>query len=123
MVYEVGQNSDNWDFYEKVGAKFGDTIEGYPYMVIGKKVFNGYASSDNEEIISALDELAESEEPYDVRSEIEAGNLEEVKPENSESNIGAVISFIFGVVVVLVLLMGYTITKKEPRTIKKTKKA
>ena len=92
-------------------------------MVIGKKVFNGYASSDNEEIISALDELAESEEPYDVRSEIEAGNLDEVKPENSESNIGAVISFIFGVVVVLVLLMGYTITKKEPRTIKKTKKA
>ena len=123
VVYEVAQNSDNWDFYEKVGAKFGDTIEGYPYMVIGKKVFNGYASSDNEEIISALDELAESEEPYDVRSEIEAGNLDEVKPENSESNIGAVISFIFGVVVVLVLLMGYTLTKKEPRTIKKTKKA
>lgn len=127
VVYEVGSNDDNWDLYEKVGAKFGDEITGYPYMVIGKYVFNGYASSDNEKIKTALDSLAESESPYDVVKEVEAGNLDEVETEvvgaKENKTTGIVLAFIFGVVIVLILFAGYIITKKEPNTTKKTKSA
>ena len=114
VVYEVGNNSDNWDLYEKVGAKFGDEVSGYPYMVIGTKVFNGYASSDDEEIIETIEEYAAEENPYDVVAEVESGNLDEVKTEE-ESSSGIVLAFIFGVVIVLILIMGYTLNKKSPK--------
>ena len=114
VVYEVGNNSDNWDLYEKVGAKFGDEVSGYPYMVIGTKVFNGYASSDDEEIIETIEEYAAEENPYDVVAEVESGNLDEVKTEE-ESSSGIVLAFIFGVIIVLILIMGYTLNKKSPK--------
>ena len=114
VVYEVADNTDNWDLYAKVGAKFGDEVSGYPYMVIGTKVFNGYASSDDEEIIETIEEYAAEENPYDVVAEVESGNLDEVKTEE-ESSSGIVLAFIFGVVIVLILIMGYTLNKKSPK--------
>ena len=114
VVYEVADNTDNWDLYEKVGAKFGDEVSGYPYMVIGTKVLNGYASSDDEEIIETIEEYAAEENPYDVVAEVESGNLDEVKTEE-ESSSGIVLAFIFGVVIVLILIMGYTLNKKSPK--------
>ena len=114
VVYEVGNNSDNWDLYEKVGAKFGDDVSGYPYMVIGTKVFNGYASSDDEEIIDEIENLISAENPYDVVAEVESGNLDEIKVEE-ESSSGIVLAFIFGVVIILILIMGYNLSKKSPK--------
>ncbi len=121
VVYEVADNTDNWDLYEKVGAKFGDEVSGYPYMVIGTKVFNGYASSDDEEIIETIEEYAAEENPYDVVAEVESGNLDEVEVEEEKTATGIVLVFIFGVVIVLIVFAGYIINKKESKTIKKTK--
>lgn len=119
VVYEVGSNTDNWDLYEKVGAKFGDEISGYPYMVIGKYIFNGYASSDDEDIKEAIESFISSENPYDVVKEVNNGNLDEVEPEKLETeknnSTGAVLVFIFGVVVVVVLFMGYNLSKKNEK--------
>ena len=112
VVYEVANNEDNWSLYEQVGAKFGDTITGYPYMVIGLEAFNGYAPSDDEAIVEAIDNLIASDEPYDVVAEIESGNLDVIEPEGLNAT-GAVLAFIFGVVVVLVLLIGYNVSKKK----------
>ena len=123
VVYEVADNTDNWDLYEKVGAKFGDEVSGYPYMVIGTKVFNGYASSDDEEIIETIEEYAAEENPYDVVAEVESGNLDEVKIETENNATAIVLVFIFGVVIVLIVFAGYIINKKESKTIKKTKNA
>ena len=114
VVYEVADNTDNWDLYERVGAKFGDEVSGYPYMVIGTKVFNGYASSDDEEIVNEIETLISSDDPYDVVAEVESGNLDEVKTEE-ESSSGIVLAFIFGVIIVLILIMGYTLNKKSPK--------
>ena len=111
-MYEVANNEDNWSLYEQVGAKFGDTITGYPYMVIGQEVFNGYAPSDDEAIVEAIDNLIASDEPYDVVAEIESGNLDVIEPGGLNAT-GAVLAFIFGVVVVLVLLIGYNVSKKK----------
>lgn len=121
VVYEVGNNSDNWDLYEKVGAKFGDEVSGYPYMVIGTQIFNGYASSDDEDIIAAVEELINAENPYDVVAEVESGNLDEVEVEEEKTATGIVLVFIFGVVIVLILFAGYIVNKEESTMVKKTK--
>lgn len=106
VIYEVGANADNWDLYEKVGTKFGDTVSGYPYLVVGKDKFNGYATSYDERIKTAIDELVNSEEKYDVVKEVEAGNLELVQKETN-NNRAYVFVFIFGVIIALLAYAGY----------------
>lgn len=114
VLYEVTSNQDNYALYEKVAAKFSDTVQGYPYLVIGKTKFDGYASSFDSDIKAALDSM--NSESYDVVAEVNAGNTDIVEAEsvNSEekNNTGAVLAFIFGVVVVLGVIMGYSVKKK-----------
>lgn len=120
VVYEVSDNADNWSFYQKVAKKFGDTVSGYPYMVIGKVVFNGYASDFDSDISKAIEKLATSEDAYDVVSELKRGNtevvekdtLKEEKESVDESKSGIVISFIFGIVLVVGIFTGYQVSKK-----------
>lgn len=114
VLYEVTSNQDNYALYEKVAAKFSDTVQGYPYMVIGKTKFDGYASSFDSDIKTALDNM--TSESYDVVAEVNAGNTDVVEAESvsgdENSNTGIVLAFIFGVVVVLGIIMGYSVRKK-----------
>ena len=94
VIYEVTGNRDNMNLYEDVAAKFGDEVQGYPYMVIGEEVFNGYTSSYDSDIVAAIEDLISAETPYDVVEE--------------ESNSTAVvITFIFAAVVIVLVFMGY----------------
>ncbi len=114
VLYEVTSNQDNYALYEKVAAKFSDTVQGYPYLVIGKTKFDGYASSFDSDIKAALDNM--TSESYDVVAEVNAGNTDVVEAESvsgeENSNTGIVLAFIFGVVVVLGIIMGYSVKKK-----------
>ncbi len=114
VLYEVTDNQDNYALYEKVAAKFSDTVQGYPYMVIGKTKFDGYASSFDSDIKTALDNM--TSDSYDVVAEVNAGNTDVVETESvsgeENSNTGIVLAFIFGVVVVLGAFMGYSVRKK-----------
>lgn len=120
VVYEVSDNADNWSFYQNVAKKFGDTVSGYPYMVIGKAVFNGYGSEYDEDISKAIEKLSTSDEAYDVVKELKSGitetvekdTLKEEKEVSDESNAGIVIAFIFGVVIVVGIFTGYQVSKK-----------
>ena len=102
VVYEVKDNKDNWNFYKKVGKEFDFTPSGYPYLVVGEETFDGYASSDDEDIKTAIEELQNSEEPYDVVKELEN------TPVDDESNDKAVIVIILCAVIVM---GGYLIFK------------
>lgn len=120
VIYEVSDNADNWTFYQNVAKKFGDTVSGYPYMVIGKAVFNGYAADFNSDINKAITKIATSDTAYDVVSELASGNkevvekdtLEEEKETTEDSKAGVVIAFIFGVVIVVGIFTGYQVSKK-----------
>ncbi len=106
IVYEVKDNKDNWALYKKVGAKFNFVPSGYPYMVIGEKTFDGYASDYDEDIASNLESFQNEEEPYDV--------VEDVLDDPEETNSrGIVLAFIFGVVIVIGLLLGYKVNSKK----------
>ena len=113
VIYEVTSNNDNMALYEDVAAKFGDEVQGYPYMVIGDEVFNGYTSSYDSDIVAAIEDLINAETPYDVVDEVNSGNTD-VIPQDEESNSTAVvITFIFAVVVIVIVFMGYRLKNSE----------
>jgi len=107
VVFEVGKNKTNWALYEKVGASFGKEVSGYPYMVIGEKTFDGYATSYDEDIKSAIKNLYDSKEKKDFVAQF----LEEKEEEEPSSNRGTVLAFIFGIIVVLGGFLGYKVAK------------
>ena len=57
VSYEVWYDNDNAELMEKVGNLLGQKAEGVPYIVIGDKVFAGYAESYNDEIKEAIKNL------------------------------------------------------------------
>ena len=106
IVYEVKNNSDNWSFYKKVGKEFNFTPSGYPYLVIGEETFDGYDTDYDEDIKTALDELQNSEEPYDVVEVIENKPVE-------ESNDKAVIVIMACAIIVMGFYLGFKIKNKN----------
>lgn len=105
VIYEVTGNRDNMNLYEDVAAKFGDEVQGYPYMVIGEEVFNGYTSSYDSNIVAAIEDLISAETPYDVVEEVNSGNTDVVEEESNSTAV--VITFIFAAVVIVLVFMGY----------------
>lgn len=69
--YEVWGNEDNAELMEKVGAFLEQSATGVPFIVIGEKVFPGYASQYDEGIKAAIVTLYNAEEKYDVFEEME----------------------------------------------------
>lgn len=112
VVYEVGNDRNNWSLYEKVGAKFGKEVSGYPYMVIGYEPFDGYASSMDETIKKAIENLSKTEK-YDVVEEVLAGNNDLIETPKKESSQSVALVFIFGVIATFGILIGYKIITKE----------
>lgn len=102
VVYEVTNNPDNWNYYKKIGALFDFNPSSYPYLVIGEETFDGYASDDDEYILSALSELVDAEKPYDVVDVLATRNDE--KPNDS-----AVVVIILCAVIVMGFYLGFKI--------------
>ena len=73
VSYEVWYNQDNSTLLDTVSAYLNNPAQGVPYIVIGDKVFAGYAESYNEEIKSAIKSLYDTKkgDRYDVFKEIE----------------------------------------------------
>jgi glutaredoxin len=51
---EVWYDTDNATLMQSVASYLGDTLNGVPYIVIGNKTFNGYNSSYDDDIKSAI---------------------------------------------------------------------
>ena len=65
VSFEVWNNSQNADLLNKVPLVTNESAGGVPYIIIGEKVFGGYAESYNDEIKSAI--MAQYNDPsYDV---------------------------------------------------------
>ncbi len=102
VVYEVsGKSNVNATLYKRVGKRFNFDAATYPFMVIGEETFDGYSSEDDENIKDTLKKFVDMETHYDVVEDV--GNVSE----NLTSQKGIVFVFIFGVVLVLGLVMGY----------------
>lgn len=93
--FEVWSNEDNSKLLDKVSSFMGSEAGGVPYIIIGDKVFPGYAESYDEDIKTAIKELYDSEEKYDVFEEYNKA-IDKAKKQAS-GNAGTIIfwNFVF----------------------------
>lgn len=104
-TYEVWNNTDNNDLMKKVADKLGDEVSGVPYIVVGKKSWNGYASSYDDEIMNEV----KSEYKKDKKDRFDAVNTKDVK-KNYSSDI---ISVLIIILVVIGITCGIVFTRKK----------
>lgn len=69
--YQIFNDTKNSSLMTKVGNFMGDNVTGVPYIIIGDKTFPGYADTYDENIKTAIKDLYNSKERYDVFEEME----------------------------------------------------
>ena len=111
VTYEVWNNKNNSKLMEKISDYFKDDASGVPYIVIGKKTFNGYAESMNDELKSAIDDLYDSDERFDVFDKIDLSKETSESEEKSDSTLTIV--FIIFAAIAIVALIVTSINKKK----------
>lgn len=98
--YEVWSNQKNGELMQEVGEFLGEKAGGVPFIIIGDKVFPGYNEVYDEDIKTAIKDLYDSNNRYDVFKEMEKAKLME-KINSVLSKVIPVVSVI-GLVVVAI---------------------
>lgn len=111
VTYEVWNNEDNKELMDEVADYLGEEAGGVPFIVIGDKVFSGYASSMNDEIKEAIKNLYDSEDRYDVIQKLQT-EPKKKDTKKSKNNSTMTIVFILFASVALVVLVVTSIRKK-----------
>ena len=132
VSYEVWYNQDNSTLLDTVSAYLNNPAQGVPYIVIGDKVFAGYAESYDEEIKSAIKSLYDTKkgDRYDVFKEIEENPNKEDRTTIKTITKNIVLATIIATVVIVgtnIAFVNYKVnelkeskeTKKEEKTSKK----
>lgn len=68
--YEVWYDEKNNELMNKVAKKLKEQASGVPYIIIGKKTFNGFSESTEKEIKDAIKKEYNSKKSYDVIKEL-----------------------------------------------------
>lgn len=110
-TYEVWNNKSNSQLMQKVSDYFKDDASGVPYIVIGDKTFNGYSESMNDDIKTAIDNLYNSEEKFDVFDKIDL-NAEPEEEEKTDSTL-TIVFIIFAAIAIVALIV--TSIKKQSK--------
>lgn len=107
--YETWYDTDNADLMKKVADKLGEEVSGVPYIIIGKKTWNGYASTYDDAIKSAIksEYNKSASKRYDV---IKVVNGKTKEKSNVSSDILAVLIIIL---VVGGITYGIIMTRKK----------
>ena len=88
VSYEVWYNEDNSNLMASVSKYMGEEAQGVPYIVIGDKVFAGYAETYDTKIKDAIKELYDTNKNsrYDVMNKLkeDSNKKEEEKKEEQK---------------------------------------
>lgn len=71
VSFETWYNEENSNLLGEISDFMGEPASGVPYIIIGDKVFGGYAESYDDSIKAAIKDLYEAEDKYDVFEEYE----------------------------------------------------
>ncbi len=82
-IFEVWNDSNNSELMNNLAAFLGKEGGGVPFIIIGDKTFEGYASSMDSDIEEAINSLHESSERYDVMEKYDGTKAETT---NDDSN-------------------------------------
>lgn len=105
--YEVWGNKDNNKLMEEVADKLGDDVGGVPYIVVGKKSWNGYTDSYGDEI------KAEINKQYKIKSSKRYDVMKTFGDSDDESSSNDVISLIIILLVTGGIVAGVILTRKN----------
>lgn len=113
VSYEVWYDQENASLLTKVSNYLGTSAEGVPYIVIGDKVFPGYASSYDEDIKDAIKKQYDSKNEYDVMEKLSvdsnSNSKTEVKSTKNNSTLSMILIsifasiFVIGAIVIIVI--------------------
>ncbi len=113
VSYEVWYDQENASLLTKVSNYLGTSAEGVPYIVIGDKVFPGYASSYDEDIKDAIKKQYDSKNEYDVMKKISVDSNSNTKTEVKNTKNNSILSvilisifasiFVIGAIVIIVI--------------------
>ena len=84
--FEVWYNSNNSTLLSKTSTFMGEKASGIPYILIGDKVFTGYTSEYDEDIKTAIKDLYESKDRYDVFTEMKDIDSLPTEPESENTS-------------------------------------
>ena len=94
-----------------VAKRLGETADGVPFTVVGKKTFSGFSEATGAQIISEAKTQYENKNRYDVNSEIDFTNGTEVAKDTKQSN--TVMIVLIGLVVVAGIAVIIYISKSK----------
>lgn len=103
VKYEVRNNEKNQKLMMAVGDYLEADVSGVPFIVIGDKVFNGYAENYDEQIIAKINE--EYAKPENER--INVTEMVDVVGEPGEGTIKEKEDGTFASIVFLVIILGF----------------
>lgn len=105
VSYEVWYNLDNSNLLDSVSTFLGEPASGVPFIVIGDKVFSGYGASYDESIKTAITDLYNSDNRYDVFEKLEMSIIRK-KIQNFVDNTAKVLAYvsIIGLIVVITIV-------------------
>ena len=109
--YEVWYNEDNSKLMDKVANARGEEVGGVPYIIIGNKSWNGFASSYESEMLAEI----ESEYAKEVSARYDIMKLIDTKIKKEDTTGQDVLSLI----IILVVLGGVIFGIYKARTITK----
>ena len=127
VSYEVWYDQDNNALLDTVSKYLDNPAQGVPYIVIGDKVFAGYAESYNNEIISTIKSLyaTKVDDRYDVLKEIEENPNKVDRTTIKAITKTVVIATIIAVVVIVgsnIAFINYKFNElKENKPVRETK--
>ena len=115
VSYEVWNDSANSQLLTDVSAFLGQPAGGVPYVVIGDKVFAGYASAYDDDIKSTIKELYNTKKKnrYDVMAEMKKkGGSNDTSSSIANSSVWIIIISNLVITVVASLIVMSHINKK-----------
>lgn len=113
VSYEVWYDQNNASLLSEVSNFLETNAEGVPYIVIGDKVFPGYANTYDEQIKEAIKKQYDSKNEYDVMEKLDvstSSNTISEKKEVKKNNVLTAILlsifasiFVIGAIVIIVI--------------------
>ncbi len=96
--YEVWSDTKNQKLMESVAETLEVNVSGVPFIVIGDQAFTGYSERYDDSIKTAITDLYNSDERYDVLEEVEKQQQEEANAENKSRNTIIILNALFVIV-------------------------
>lgn len=111
VSYEVWNDTNNNKLMGEVSSFLGQSAGGVPYIIIGDKVFSGYAEDYNDSIKQAITDLYKTKKNkrYDVFTEMKKNS----NNNNSYSTNAIIFSLIYTVISTIIIITYINLKFKE----------